>query len=185
MSLLQNSEAEEAGINPAPTKTHVGEGFIPSLPNCCFIDETPLQGFLQDAQILKNPPTVPLETFVGGSFRARHHDVSEPGEAQLAGGLAQFPPSASIRSSRSRRHCRAAWRTFQAQSRTTPSSNMQLSCKHSSLCSSASSRSSADSLNASDMWSWHATESLQCRPTSDGLYSVHVKQGPYQHTEIH
>ena len=55
MSLLQNSEAEGAGINPAPTKTlvrdseaginpapktRVGEGFIPSLPNCCFIDET-------------------------------------------------------------------------------------------------------------------------------------------------
>ena len=49
-SLLQNSEAEGAGINPGPTKTHVGEGFIPSLPNCCFIDETPLQGFLQGAR---------------------------------------------------------------------------------------------------------------------------------------
>ena len=41
LSLLQNSEAEEAGINPAPTKKHVGEGFIPSLPNRCFIVETP------------------------------------------------------------------------------------------------------------------------------------------------
>jgi hypothetical protein len=48
-SRLQNSEAEWAGINPAPTKTGVGEGFIPSQPNCHFIDKTPLWGFLQEA----------------------------------------------------------------------------------------------------------------------------------------
>lgn len=54
LSLLRNSEAEGAGINPAPTKTGVGEGFIPSQPNCHFIDKTPLWGFLQEAHLFKH-----------------------------------------------------------------------------------------------------------------------------------
>jgi hypothetical protein len=35
-----------------------------------------------EVEHLKDPPTRVLAAFVGGSFRARHHDVSEPGEAK-------------------------------------------------------------------------------------------------------